>query len=62
MYDAQLSKLRRQLDKLGYSLVKRGRGAGYGYMIVNQFFNTVEAGERLPGLSLDEVEDWLSDE
>jgi len=54
--------LRRKLDKNGYSLIKLGRGDGYGYAIVNQQLNGVVAGGGSNyGLTLDEVEDWISD-
>ena len=56
-------KLRRQLEKIGYSLVKLGRGDMYGYVIVDPNTTGVVAGGGSNyGLTLDEVEEWLSDE
>ena len=55
--------LRRKLNKIGYDLVKLGRGDMYGYVIVDQNINGVVAGGGSNyGLTLTEVEEWLSDE
>jgi len=54
--------LRRKLDRNGYSLIKLGRGDSYGYVIVDQQLNGVVAGGGSNyGLTLDEVEDWISE-
>ena len=55
--------LRRRLNRIGYSLFKRGRGDNYGYVIVNPQLNCVIAGgDSVYGLSLEEVKEWLSEE
>ena len=55
--------LRRKLNRIGYSLVKLGRGDNYGYVIVNQHLNGIVAGGgSVYGLTLEEVEEWLTEE
>lgn len=56
----QEQKLRRQLNKAGYRLCKRGDG----YMIVDVSINGIVAGSNAGvgyELSLDDVADWCSD-
>lgn len=66
MANSRLTKLRRHLDKIGYSLVKCGRGDRYGYMLYDREHKTIYDGgchyDYFYGLTLDEVEDWLSNE
>lgn len=53
--------LKRRLNAIGYDLVKLGRGDNYGYVIVDTNINAVVAGGgTVYGLTLDEVEDWLT--
>lgn len=59
---SNVQTLRRKLNRIGYNLVKLGRGGNYGYVIVDQQLNGVVAGGSLYGLTLDEVAEWLSDE
>ena len=55
--------LRRKLNKIGYDLVKLGRGDMYGYVIVDQNLNAIVGGGGSNyGLTLAEVKEWLSDE
>jgi len=59
MYTKEEQKLRRQLTKLGYSLMKRNDG----YMIADVYRNVLVAGW-LPefSMSLEDVEEWLQEE
>ena len=62
MYDARLAKIRRQLNKLGYSLCTYRKFGISGYMIYDPNTNFAVAWSEPYGLSLEDVEKWLSDE
>lgn len=60
----QEQKLRRALNKCGYSLHKSRRGISLdnlgGYMVVDQYSNVVVAGSRFD-LGLEDVLDWIAE-